>query len=77
MYMKYVYHIAKATDWQQAQKAGVYKVGSLNRSFDEDGFIHLSYAHQVNIIADLIYGETSNLKLLTIDPNKLKRSNKR
>ncbi len=69
--MKYLYHIAKATDWAQAQAAGLYQVSSLTRSFDKDGFIHLAYAYQVNTVADLIYRETLDLRLLTIDPAKL------
>ena len=69
--MKYLYHIAKNVDWKNAQKTGTYTVGSLHCSFDEDGFIHLSYASQVNVIADLIYSETPDLQLLTIDPTKL------
>ena len=69
--MKHLYHIAKKVDWLNAQKTGEYVVGSLHRSFDEDGFIHLSYAPQVNVIADLIYSETPDLLLLTIDPTKL------
>ena len=69
--MKYVYHIAKKEDWQNAQNKGLYKVGSLHRSFEQDGFIHLAYATQVNVIADLIYNHTAELLLLTIDPLKL------
>ncbi len=49
--MKYLYHIAKNKDWKNAQKTGLYIVGSLHRSFDEDGFIHLSYAPQLNVDA--------------------------
>jgi len=71
MFVKYLYHIAKNTDWSNAQKAGSYTIGSLHRSFAEDGYIHLSYATQVNIIADLLYSKTPDLLLLTIDPLKL------
>jgi uncharacterized protein (DUF952 family) len=69
--MKYLYHIAKASDWEHAQRNGFYAVGSLQRSFEEDGFIHLSYVHQVNIIADMIYKKTPDLVLLKINANKL------
>jgi len=69
--MKYLYHIARNADWVNAQEMGEYVVGSLNRSFNEDGFIHLSYASQVNVIADMIYSETPDLLLLIIDPDKL------
>lgn len=69
--MKYLYHIAKAEDWDNAKRSGFYTLGSLHRSFDEDGFIHLSYAAQVNVIADMIYATTKDLQLLTINPQKL------
>jgi uncharacterized protein (DUF952 family) len=69
--MKYVYHIAKEEDWRNAQADGLYEIGSLHRSFEQDGFIHLAYAAQVNVIADLIYSHTKELLLLTIDPLKL------
>ncbi len=69
--MKYLYHIAKSADWANAQKTGEYTVGSLQRSYEEDGFIHLSYAAQVNVIADLIYKDTPSLLLLSIDPSRL------
>lgn len=69
--MEYLYHIAKTSDWKQAQRDGFYAIGSLQRDFRKDGFIHLSYAHQVNVIADMIYRTTPNLVLLKINPNKL------
>lgn len=69
--MRRLYHIAKSDDWDSALKTGEYRVGSLHRSFEKDGFIHLAYAPQVNVIADLIYSNTPDLKLLTIDPLQL------
>lgn len=69
--MEYLYHIAQASDWEQAQRDGFYAVGSLQRDFKKDGFIHLSYARQVNIIGDMIYKTTPNLVLLKINPHKL------
>ena len=72
--MEYLYHIAKASDWEQAQKDGFYAIGSLQRDFTTDGFIYLSYGRQVNIIADMIYKTTPNLVLLRINPLKLTAS---
>lgn len=69
--MQYLYHIAKKQDWVNAQKVGIYAVGSLHRNFEEDGFIHLSYAYQANVVADMIYHDTPELVLLVIDPAKL------
>jgi uncharacterized protein (DUF952 family) len=69
--MENLYHIARASDWNDAVKNGTYEVGSLHHSFLQDGFIHLCYNHQVNVIADQIYHGTSDLLLLKIDPAKL------
>jgi glutathione S-transferase len=69
--METVYHIAKDTDWKDAQKKGYYDVSTLNKTLKEVGFIHLSFANQVNRVADFIYKNECNLKLLKIDPNKL------
>lgn len=69
--MSLIYHIALSKDWQQAQETGIYTIGSLGRSFEEDGFIHMAYAPQVNVIADLIYSDTKDLVLLTVDVSKL------
>lgn len=69
--MEYLYHISKLSDWEQAQRDGFYAVGSLQQDFKKDGFIHLSYARQVNIIADMIYKTIPNLVLLKINPHKL------
>lgn len=67
----YLYHLALSKDWQAAKVAGLYTVGSLHRSFEQDGFIHLAYVTQVNVIADLIYRDTPDVLLLTIGPTRL------
>lgn len=70
--MTYLYHIAKRQDWEESLTSGEYAIGSLHRSFESDGFIHLAYAHQVNVMADLINSDTTDLLLLTIEPKQLK-----
>ena len=66
-----LYHIARSEDWQKAKKAGVYRVSTLGKTLDEVGYIHMSFAPQVKMVADFIYKSTPNLVLLKIDPNML------
>lgn len=69
--MESVYHIAKVKDYEKAQKKGFYNISTLNRSLEEVGFIHLSFANQVNRVADFLYKSEKDLLLLKINPNKL------
>jgi uncharacterized protein (DUF952 family) len=66
-----LFHIALAADWQAAQRDGVYRVSTLGRRLDEQGYIHLSFAHQVKPVADRVYRGTGDLLLLQIDPARL------
>lgn len=69
--MEPVFHIARVDDWQAAQRLGVYTVSSLGKQLGETGFIHLSFAHQVKQVADLIYRGMTDLVVLQIDQTKL------
>jgi len=69
--MEHVFHIARSEDWLAAQREGVYTVSSLGRQLEDEGFIHLSIAHQVKTVADFVYHGMTGLVLLEIDPGKL------
>jgi uncharacterized protein (DUF952 family) len=62
-----IYHIAPAGDWEQAQRAGVYRAASL----DAEGFIHLSTRAQVLWVAGRFYRGRPGLVLLAVDPARL------
>jgi uncharacterized protein (DUF952 family) len=66
-----LFHIAREADWEQAQRDGAYRVSSLGKSLDDEGFIHLSFAHQVKPVADAVYRSMTDLVLLEVDPNRL------
>ncbi|MHB1445448.1 MAG: DUF952 domain-containing protein [Acidimicrobiales bacterium] len=67
-----LYHLALEAEWQALLAQGKdYEHSTLGRSLAEQGFIHCSYAHQVQGVADFIYRDRSDVVLLTIDPNKL------
>lgn len=70
--MEALFHIARAEDWQAARIAGLYTVSSLGKRLEDEGFIHLSFAHQVKQVADFVYGGMTGLVLLEIDPARLK-----
>jgi uncharacterized protein (DUF952 family) len=57
-----IYHITPRPDWDAAQPAGVYTPPSL----PTEGFIHCSYAHQVERVANAFYAGADDLVLLCI-----------
>ena len=67
-----LFHVALASDWHAAQAAGEYRVSTLGRTLESEGFIHCSYADQVEHTANAFYREVSEpLVLLTVDPARL------
>jgi len=66
-----VFHVALPDDWDVAQRAGEYTVSTRGRSLAEEGFIHCSFADQVEAIANRYYADLDDLVLLTVDPARL------
>jgi uncharacterized protein (DUF952 family) len=67
-----IFHLALASDWEEAQASGVYAVSTLGRTLDEEGFIHASRADQWAGVRERFYTEVSEpLVLLTIDRSRL------
>jgi uncharacterized protein (DUF952 family) len=58
-----IFHITSAAEAERAQREGSY----LPARFDEDGFIHCSYADQVVGVANFLYAGFDDLVLLEID----------
>jgi uncharacterized protein (DUF952 family) len=69
--MSAFFHIARRADWVQAQRDGAYRVSSLGRTLDEEGFIHMSLTGQVAGVAERFYRGVPDLVLLRIDPARL------
>jgi glutathione S-transferase len=63
-----LYHLALADEWAAALLAGVYERSTIGQSRFDVGFIHLSFADQVQGTADRFYGEAGDVVLLTISP---------
>ena len=66
-----IYHLALREEWDAAVAEGSYRRSTLGRSLAEEGFIHCSFAHQVEGVADLFYKGRSDVVRLTVDPSRL------
>ena len=66
-----IYHLALRDEWQEACEGEVYRRSTLGRSLADVGFIHCSFAHQVQAIADLVYNGRGDVVLLEIDPSRV------
>jgi uncharacterized protein (DUF952 family) len=68
-----IYHLALARDWAHAGATGEYRVSTLGRTLEEEGFIHASAdLRQVRGVAESFYREvTEPLVLLSIDQELL------
>lgn len=68
----HIYHLALRHAWEAATGDGEpYRRSTIDRSLDEEGFIHCSYVDQVQGVADRFYRGRTDVLLLTIDPSKV------
>ena len=68
---RWLYHLALAADWQQARQLGEYRISTRGQSLEQVGFIHASYADQLEGTHQRFYADVSDLRLLVIDPTRL------
>lgn len=66
-----IFHVALPDDWAAARAGGTYTVSTRGVTLDQEGFIHCSYDHQLEGVANRFYGDDEALVLLTIDPDLL------
>jgi glutathione S-transferase len=64
-------HLAVASEWERARAAGAYDRSTIDTSLAEEGFIHCSFAHQVQATADRYYRGRDDIVLLAIDPARI------
>lgn len=63
-----VLHLALASDWERAQRAGRYEVSTRGLSLAQVGYVHASEPHQVDGVARAFYADvTEPLLLLELD----------
>ena len=63
-----VYKVLRRGEWAAAQAAGVFKGSPADA---QDGFIHLSAAHQVRGVCDRHFAGEDDLVLLTVEADRL------
>lgn len=64
-----LFHLAMPQDWRAAQaRGGFYEMSTRGLTLEAAGFIHLSYRHQVPVVAERFYADVPDLLVLTIDP---------
>lgn len=69
---RWIYHLALRDEWQRAaNEGGLYRRSTLGTSLDDEGYIHCSFAEQVQAIADRVYRGRCDVVLLRIDPGRL------
>jgi uncharacterized protein (DUF952 family) len=67
-----IFHIADPQRWQQARTRGRYEESTRDASLADVGYIHCSFAHQVETVANFLYNDWPGaLVLLEIDTAQL------
>ena len=68
-----VFHITEQQRWQDAQLLGIYTGSTRGASLDEVGFVHCSFAEQVDAVKGFLYGAdfVGDLVVLEIDTDRL------
>ena len=67
-----IYHLAHASEWEAAQRAGEYLTSSRGVTLAEVGFIHASTAEQLPGVAEAFYADDPEpLVVLSIDESRV------
>ena len=65
-------HLTTKRAWEDALKVGTYSLSTKGKTLEEVGFIHGSFADQVEEVAGFVFaGSTEDLVLLHLDIDKL------
>ena len=67
----HVLHIALPADWQNATTAGDYRISTRGVTLEQEGFIHCSYPHQLEGVANRFYGDLSELLIVHVDTERV------
>jgi uncharacterized protein (DUF952 family) len=62
-----IFHIVERGTWALAQAAGEYRPESLQ----SEGFVHFSFADQVEPTANLLFADAVNVCVVEFDPQRL------
>jgi uncharacterized protein (DUF952 family) len=62
-----IYHLALRPDWEDAGERGLYAVSTRGLSLADEGFIHCSFAHQIEPVANAWYRDLDELVIIRLD----------
>jgi len=65
-----IYHLALQEHWDNAQRSGEYRQSTLEKTLDEEGFIHCSFEHQVDATKNRFYSGRDDVVRLEIDTTR-------
>ena len=66
------FHLTTKQAWEDALKVGTYSLSTKGKTLEEVGFIHGSFADQVEEVAGFVFaGSTEELVVLHLDIDKL------
>jgi uncharacterized protein (DUF952 family) len=69
---RFIFHIALVSEWKSAEEVGTYRVSTRGRSFEDVGFIHAGFEHQVPRVGAEIYKDVAEpLVVLVIDTERV------
>lgn len=69
--MTELFHITQRAAWDAAARAGEYRMSTLDRTLEQEGFIHCSLPHQLRGVAERFYADADDLVVLVIDSARL------
>ena len=65
-------HLTTKAAWEEALKVGIYSLSTKGKTLEEVGFIHGSFADQVEEVAGFVFaGSNDDLVVLHLDIDKL------
>ncbi len=68
MTSRYIFHIAIAEDWYNAKRHDrAYTTSTRGRTLDQQGYIHCSFADQVDRIAKALYADVKDVLIIRLD----------
>lgn len=62
-----IFHLALPDDWAGARRSGVYEMSTRGITVADEGFVHCSFAHQIEGVASRFYADVDELHLLQLD----------
>ena len=67
----WLYHLALAEEWRDAEVEGVYRRSTRGLSIEQVGYLHASHGDQIAATFERFYADAGPVRLLSIDPKRL------